>query len=173
MFKPKFSTTQELGKAIESIARRGAKLDADIQDAGMSCLHRIQEHGDVGYLNRLYLSLPKGARTSALAEWAAKYGKVKINMDKASNKELPFVFWKEGNTDYEGATLEPWFKCKPEKPLELEFDFAGKLEALIKHATAAMEAGKPVKGMDRLLALTGGKAPAAVQMAMPEEEPAA
>ena len=169
-FTPKHSTTSDLTKAIESIARRGLKMDADIQDAALSCLARIQEHGDVGFLNRLYLSLSKGTRTAALAEWAAKYGKVKINMDKASNKELPFVFWKEGNTDYEGAIAEPWFKCKPNKPLDEEFDFVGKLEALIKHAQKAEAAGKPIKGLERLHAITGTKAPAVTTpMALPDQ----
>lgn len=172
-FKAKFTSTTELSKAIESIARRGAKLDSDIQDAALSCLARVQDHGDVGFLNRLYFSLSKGTRTAALAEWAAKYGKVKINMDKATNKELPFVFWKEGNTDYEGAVNEPWYKCKPNKPLDEEFDFVGKLEALIKHAQKQHAAGKPVKGLERLHAITGEKPVVAVQMAVPAEELAA
>lgn len=167
MFKPKFSNTTDLGKAIDSIARRGAKLDEDIQDAALSCLHRVQEHGDVGYLCRLFKSMPRGSRSNALAEWAAKYGKVKINLDKATNKEQPFTFWKEGNTDFEGAVGEPWYKCKPEKPLEEEFDFVGKLEALIKHAQKQHAAGKPVKGLDRLLAITG-EAPKAVSMVVPD-----
>jgi len=148
MFKPKFTNTTDLGKAIDSIARRGAKLDEDIQDAALSCLHRVQEHGDVGYLCRLFNSMPRGSRRNALAEWAAKYGKVKINMDKTTNKEQPFLYWKEGNTDYEGAVSEPWYKCKPEKPVDEEFDFASQLQRLLQKAQKAKDAGKAVKGLD-------------------------
>lgn len=173
MFKPKFSTTTELAKAIESIARRGLKLDADIQDAGLSCLARVQEHGDIGYLNRLFLSMPRGSRRNALAEWAAKYGKVKINLDKTSNKELPFTYWKEGNTDYAGAIEEPWFNCKPEKALDDEFDFVSKLTSLLAQAKKARESGKPIKGLEQLDKIEAFCALApAPAMALPVEESA-
>lgn len=150
MFKPKFTNTADLGKAIDSIARRGAKLDADIQDAAMACLWRIQEHGDVGYLCRLFNSMPRGSRRNALAEWAAKYGKVQINTDKTTNKEQPFLFWKEGNTDYDGAMAEPWYECRKEKPIEEAFDFASQLQRLLQKAQKAQDAGKTVKGLDML-----------------------
>ena len=158
MFKPKFNNTDTLGKAIDSIARRGAKLDADIQDAALSCLYRVHEYGDVGYLCRLFQSMPRGSRRNALAEWAAKYGRVKLNLDQETNKEKPFLYWKEGNTDYEGAMAEPWYECKPEKSIEEEFDFAAQLQRLLQKAQKAKDAGKEVKGLDMLERVMGAAA---------------
>lgn len=152
--KIKFADAKAIEAAIVSIQRRGAKLDSDIQDAGMSVLSHIDKHNDVTLLCRLFNSMPKGSRRNALAEWAVKYGKVSVNMDKSSNKELPFLYAKGSKTNLEGADAEKWYQCKPEKDVDEEFDFEGKLNALIKMAQAKQAAGKPVKGAERLAALT-------------------
>lgn len=142
------TTAAAINKAIDSIARRGKKLDADIQHAGLSCLNHNQEHGDVTLLCNLFNAMPKGSRRNALAEWALKFGKVKLNEDKSTAKELPFLFDKEGSTDLSGAAESPWYDCKPEKPLLEEFDFVSQYNALIKKATAAGQAGIPIKGAE-------------------------
>ncbi len=140
----------DITKAIESIQRRGEKLDADIQHAGLSILSHIDQHGDVTLLCRLFTAMPKGSRRNALAEWAFAFGKVKPNLDSTSSKELPFLLDKEGSTDLEAAAAKPWYTFKPEKPVSEEFDFAGMLQALIKKADAAKAAGKVVKGGENL-----------------------
>lgn len=144
------TTAAVINKAIDSIERRGKKLDQDIQQAGLSCLNHNQEHGDITLLNRLYLAMPKGSRRNALIEWALKYGKCKLNEDKSTAKDAPLLFNREGSTDLAGANEEPWFNCKPEKdPLE-EFDFVAAYNALLRKATKAGDSGKKIKGQELL-----------------------
>ncbi len=159
----------DITKAIESIQRRGEKLDADIQHAGLSILSHIDQHGDVTLLCRLFAAMPKGSRRNALAEWAFAFGKVKPNLDSGSSKELPFLYDKEGTTNLEAAAEKPWYTFKPEKPVSEEFDFAGMLQSLIKKAETAKASGKTIKGGENLgtiAALLAGGKPAA--MLLPE-----
>ena len=146
--KIKFEKAADLSKAIESIGRRGQKLDNDIQDAALSCLWHLDKHGDITLLERLWASMPKGARRNALADWAAKFGKLTLNMDKASNKEHPFLYDKKGNTDLAGAAETKWFDCKPEKGIEEEFDFEAKVHSLLRHLAQAQNKGLKIKGAE-------------------------
>lgn len=146
-------------KAIDSIANRGKKLDADIQLAGLSVLDHIQQHGDVTLANRLFLALPKGARKLAMAEWFLAFGKLSANLDKATAKDLPFVYAKDKTTNLEGAIELPWYECKPEKAVADAFDVQAEVAKLLKRV-AAFQQSKPdgeVKGADliaKLQALT-------------------
>lgn len=149
----KFVGASAILKAIASIQTRGKKLDQDIQDAGLSCLAHIDQHGDVGPMNRLYLALPAGSRKSALMDWAQTYGKVQPNLDAKSNKEAPFLYDKAGSTDLQAASDKPWYKHKPEKPIEVEFDLRGKILQLVKQAEKAQAKGTPIKGAELLLQL--------------------
>lgn len=126
---------KKLGAAIESIGRRGAKLDADIQLAALSSINRIELHGDVGYLNRLYLAMPKGSRSSALVEWALAFGKVAANTDPATKKEQPFLFAKDKTTNLAGADAKPWFTFKPEKAPDEVFDLQAAIATLLRKAS--------------------------------------
>ncbi len=150
-------------KAIDSIANRGKKLDSDIQLAGLSVLDHIQQHGDVTLANRLFLALPKGARKLAMAEWFLAFGKLAANMDKATAKDMPFVFAKDKQTDLAGAQELPWYECKPEKAVADAFDVQAEVAKLLKRITAFQQA-KPdaeIKGADliaKLTALAGGAA---------------
>lgn len=140
----------EINKAIDSVQRRGKKLDDDIQHTGLSCLNHIEQHGDVTLLCRLYNVMPKGARRNALAQWALAFGKVQVNADKDTKKDLPFTYNKAGGTDLAGASESPWYTFKPEKELSEEFDFATKLQALLTQARKAQQQGKRIKGDDVL-----------------------
>lgn len=137
-----------INKAIDSIQRRGKKLDDDIQLAGLSCLNHIEQHGDDTLLNRLWGAMPRGSRRNALIEWALKYGKVKLNEDKGTAKERPVVYNREGGTDLDGAIEQPWYECKPEKPALEEFDFEAAYNALIRKAMKASEKGLKIKGRE-------------------------
>lgn len=171
-FTPKFATAAAIEKAIGSIQSRGKKLDDDIQACGLSVLAHIEKCGDITLFERLFAAMPKGSRRNALVEWATKYGKLAVNLDE-SKKDKPFLYAKGKGTNIEGAMAEPWFNCKPEKPVDEEFDFAAKLQALISHAMKARDAGKPIKGIEQLDRLLGLEAPKAVSMAVPVEELAA
>ena len=161
--------TADLNKAIDSIKRRGEKLDADIQLTGLSILSHIDQHGDVTLLCRLFGAMPKGARRNALAEWAFAFGKVRPNLDSTSSKEVPFLFDKTASTSLEGAIAKPWYEFKPEKAIDEEFDFAGQLERLLAKATKAQASGKQVKGAEKLGSIAALLAsPAAPAMIHPE-----
>ena len=54
-----------LTKYIDSIASKGKKLDGEIQVSALSAAHHFAQHGDVTYINRLFLALGKGARHAA------------------------------------------------------------------------------------------------------------
>lgn len=149
-FAPKFATQADLKKEIGLIQAAGKKLDERIQTAALSVLFHVEAHGDVTVAAGLFHALPKGARKNALAEWFMACGKMAINTDAATKKELPFVFDKSRSTDFEKAISMPWYTFKPEVPVDQAFDFQGQLQALIKRAQSAQKAGKEVKGMDVL-----------------------
>lgn len=123
----------EFDKACAGIAKRGAKLDADIQHLALSAIAHVEEHKNPHFVNKLYTSLHAGARKSALSFWFLKYGKVAANGGD-NKKELPFVLDKEKHTDMAGATQEPWFMCKPDAEPDQVFDIAAALRAVIKKA---------------------------------------
>ena len=64
---------KKLGKAIKSIATRGAKLDSDIHIAAVSCLHHAFNHGDVTLMTKLVDAMPKSGRRKALIHWVQEH----------------------------------------------------------------------------------------------------
>lgn len=123
-----------LDKAISSIAKRAATLDADIQQAGLSCLKHLADHGDVGFVNRLYLALGKGNRKAALSSWFLAYGQLVANTGD-NKKEMPFKYTKDKEaTDLQGAAIDPWFDHKPDADPDQVFDVRKALEGIIKKA---------------------------------------
>ncbi|APL99463.1 hypothetical protein FDH29_gp05 [Aquamicrobium phage P14] len=133
----KFSATMDkvqIEKAILSIRTRGAKLDNDIQVTGLSILRHVDAHGDITLANRLYLAMPKGSRRNSLALWMVAYGKLKINQDKATSKDMPMVFDKSSTTDMVEAAKVKWFEVKPERELDQEFDVKAALASLLARA---------------------------------------
>jgi len=151
------TTATEINKAIDSVQRRGKKLDDDIQLTALSCLNHIEQHGDVTLICRLFNVMPKGSRRNALAQWALAFGKVQLNDDKDTKKELPFKYNKASNTDLEGAAESPWYTFKPEKPVDEEFDLAAKIQALMSQARKAQQQGKKIKGAEWLDTLAAGQ----------------
>lgn len=125
--------TKAFKAACDSITKRGAKLDADIQLAAMSAANAVAQHGNVMFVNMLYIALSKGARKSAMTEWLLKYAGVMAN-DGASKKEMPFKFDRERTVDLAGGALEPWFDCKPDADPDMTFDVVAALRAVIKKA---------------------------------------
>lgn len=131
----KYMDKVAIEKAIISIATRGAKLDADVQAAGLSIINHIELHGDVTLANRLFNSMAKGMRRNSLALWLCQYGKLEINQDPGTNKVAPMVYAKSGKTDLVEAAKVKWYDVKKEQDLTQEFDVMAKLRQLLKQAT--------------------------------------
>lgn len=129
----KLLSKDELGKFIDGIANRAKRMDSDIQLAGLSSLAHLKAHGDIGFVNRLFLALGKGHRKAALTSWFLTYGSIVAN-DGADKKEKPFVFSRERGTDVEAASQDPWFDHKPEPAPDETFDVLAALEAVLKRA---------------------------------------
>lgn len=118
-----------IDKAITSIAKTGAKLDALIQQTAVSALAHLDQHGDITLVNRLQVSMPKGTRSNALTAFLLACGKIKVRQmpagaSKAAKEALkasPFEFDREGKTDIEKALANPWFEFKKPKDISAEF----------------------------------------------------
>lgn len=114
---------------ITSIVKRGASLDALIQQVAVSVVAHIEEHGDITLANRLQVSMPAGSRSNALTAFLLATAKVKVrvlpqNATKAMKeafKTQPFEFNREGKTDMEAALAKPWYEFKKPKSIEQEF----------------------------------------------------
>ncbi len=141
-------------KLIDSIKNRGAKLDSDVQLAGLSSLAHLKAHGDIGFVNRLYLAMGKGARKAALTSWFLTYGSLSANTDGATKADKPFVFSKDKETNVEGASQDPWFDHKPDAAPDTVFDVQKALEAIIKKAKGKeLVHGGLLTGVQGLLAM--------------------
>jgi hypothetical protein len=144
----------ELDKLIKSIASAGTRLDQQIQLAGLSCLDHLKRHGDVGFVNRLYLALSKGARKAAMSSWLLTHGALTANTE-GNKKEMPFKFTKDKGTNVEAAAVDPWYDHKPDAAPDEVFDLAKAVEAIIKKAKGKQlvhaELLTPLQGMMTLI----------------------
>lgn len=102
-------TTDLINKAIDSIARRGKRLDMDIHKCAVSIVNHVNEYHEVTLVNRLVDSMPKGARSNALRDWFENFCKCVYNKE---SKQFDFV--KGASMPLEPAIAEPWFEFKPE-----------------------------------------------------------
>lgn len=143
-------TQKQILTAIQHVAINGKALDESVQSIGLDILQHVDAHGEVSLACKLLKALPKGARAKALADWFQTYGKITVNTDKTTAKQFPLVFNKDGKTNLEGAAAKQWYKCKPDRPLAVEFDFAAQLSALLKRAAEAEAKGMTVKGVEAL-----------------------
>lgn len=124
----------ELNKLILSITAAGKKLDANIQLAGVSALHHLKAHGDIGFINRLYLAMPKGSRKTALASWYLAHGSL-IPTTGEGKDQKPFSYTKDKETNVEAAMQDPWFSHKPDQNPDEAFDLQKAVHAIIKKAS--------------------------------------
>lgn len=170
-------TLADINKAIDSITKSGAKLDALIQSTAVSVLEHFAEHKDTGLVNRLYLAMPKGSRSTALASWLLAYCAVTPNTDAATKKEQPFRFAKDKQTRPEAGAEDMWYTHKPEKAVDEVFDLQKAMRSLLSKASkaktlnhgsaaelaalraAAIAVGIPASDVPTFAAQTAGKAP--------------
>lgn len=165
-------TTKQILAAISNIKMNGKALDASVQSVGLEVLEHVEAHKEVSLAIKLLAALPKGSRHKALADWFQKYGKISVNIDKATAKQFPLLFNKDGVTDLEGATKQEWWKCKQDKPLALEFNFAAQLSALLERAARAQAGGATLVGGELLERAKGLlAAPVKASAELVEEEP--
>jgi hypothetical protein len=133
------SDLKVLAAAIVSIKGRSAKLDKDIQTAAVSAVAHFDKCGDVGYINRLYLALGKGARHVAMIEWLTQFGGVMAN-EGVGKETTPFVKDKNKVADLEGGDALPWYECKPSpKPDEVLDYYSLLLKVVTKKAKDKQE----------------------------------
>lgn len=149
-------TKTQIEAAILSIAKRGAKLDADIQAAGLAIIHHVGEHGDITLANKLFLAMPKGSRRNSLALWFITFAKLDLNTGEG-RKDAPFVYKKDGKTDVQGAAKMMWFDAKPEADVTAELDGFALVRAMLKKIDTAVSRGQAVTGLtdDQVAVLRG------------------
>lgn len=144
-------------KAIASIANRGAKLDADVQHAGLSVLAHIAQHGDYTLAERLVTAMPKGARKLALVEWMLAYGAIrKLEKGATDNAAIAeghvFAYDKTRKTDMEGATATPWTEFKKEASILTAFDAQAAVHSVMKRLQTASKEGLTIEHKAEALA---------------------
>lgn len=130
-------TLAEINKAIDSITKSGAKLDALIQTTAVSVLEHFAQHKDTGLVNRLYTAMPKGSRSTALASWLLAYCAVVPNTLPATKKEQPFVYAKDKTTDAVAGAQDMWYDHKPEKAVDETFDLQKAIRGILAKASKA------------------------------------
>ena len=143
--------TAAIDKAIASIKNRGAKLDGDIQLAGLSILSNIDSCGDTTIADRLYNAMPKGSRRLALAEWMLAYGRMVPITDKAVLKTgRVFQYDHERTTDMEGAAVKPWHEmnAQKDKPVAEVFDVQKAFASLMARIKKAGDDGIKIEGAE-------------------------
>ena len=156
-----------INKAIASIKNRGAKLDADIQHAGLSVLAHVDAHGDTTVADSLINAMPKGGRRLALAEWLLANGKLRKldgkDKDDAARMKAGahFAYAKDRRTDMQAATEKPWYDHKKEAAVSSAYDAQAALAkvlarvtggAIADSAAALVEARKIVAFLEKLQA---------------------
>ena len=144
-------------KNIKLIGVVGKKLDNLVHITACSCLHHIEQHGDVTLATRLIESMPKSGRTKTLVKWMEAHGKVKWEKTK-------FVYAKEKKTNLEAAIPLPFYLWVKETVGVTSFDLLKALQTAIKKADTVLDSGDekvkkksiiPRKTLDQLRQLVG------------------
>lgn len=142
----------QIGKAIASIAGRGAKLDTDIQRAGLSVLSHVAKHNDTTLADKLVHAMPKGARKLALVEWLLAFGTfgkldAKVDKDAVAAGRL-FKHDKTRRVDLAGAEAKPWHEFRKEPPVMTAFDAGAAVRSVLSRMTNAQAAGLTVQNRE-------------------------
>ena len=148
------TNTTDIQKAIESIAKRGLKLDNDIHVAGVSVLEHVALHGDTTLLDKLVAAMPKGSRKSMFCEWACHFGCVRM-LDRSDEADKAAIeqgrLFKKDKTkqhDLEGMIAMAWYNFKPEPDLLDTFDAAKMVASMMRKYNNAVKQGAKIEGGD-------------------------
>lgn len=142
----------QLDAAIKEVGTARQKLDDQVQTLALSALWHFGVRtgaddklvGDVGYINRLYANLGKGARHVAFTDWVTKFGGVQANTG-AGKAQTPFVKDKGKVVDMEGAENTKWYNCKPSKAPDEVIDL---YSLLLKVCDKAEKPGATIIGAE-------------------------
>jgi hypothetical protein len=126
-----FIAEDKLGAFITVVGKKAKALDEDIQQAGLSSMAVFEKTGNVFYINKLYTSLGKGARHSAMTAWMLGYGGVKANTSEAKDT-TPFVKDASKQVDIDGAQETPWYDMKPSPAPDAVFDVLALALSMLK-----------------------------------------
>ena len=165
---------KDIDAGIKSLASRGKKFDADVQNIAISIIAHTEAHSDYTKAEALYKALPAGSRRASLVQWFLAFGKIralspKVAEDKAKmDAGAVFAFDRDKRTDMEGAHKTMWHSMgKPEaKPADV-FDVQKAAASLLQRMRKAQKDGVEIKGDTEavhaaLLALELALKPAAV-----------
>ena len=93
----------KLGKEIDNARVKAAKLlDIEFQRLALSAIYAVQQHGNVHYVNALWLALPLHA---APAPWY--YWRSKVDGARVCAQTSPGPGWERDSPPYEGPGCQP------------------------------------------------------------------
>lgn len=143
------TNADDLNKAIDAWAKRGAAWVKDGQLIALSTLQRLHDHGDIGPVNRLQVTMPRGTKSGSMAAWMLQFGALTANTG-SDKGEKPFLFAKDkaermaAKADMAGAAQCPWETCgKLEQEPDAVFDVAKALDALLARAMKSANVSSP------------------------------
>lgn len=146
-------SVKDIDAGIKSLANRGKKFDADVQNIALSIIAHTEAHSDYTKAEALYKALPAGSRRASLVQWFLAFGKIraldpKVAEDKAKmDAGALFAFDRDKRTNMEGAHKTMWCSMgKPEaKPSEV-FDVQKASMSLLARMRKAKKDGVEIKG---------------------------
>lgn len=144
----------DLNKAIDAWGKAGQKWTKQGHHLAMSALTLLATSGDVGPVNRLYLAMPKGTKSSAMAEWLLTFGKL-VPTEGDNAKTKPFSYAKDKANDLEAAAKKPWYDFKPEPSVLEVFDVTAAVHAFLKATAAKAAKAQSSTGLDILDQIKG------------------
>jgi hypothetical protein len=137
-----------LNAAIDKWGHDGKQWLIQGQKLAMAALQHIVDSGDDGFMNRLFLAMPKGTKTSAMAQWILGNSHLRANDDEGTKKTRPFVKDAEKKNNLETAAKKPWYEYAPEPAVEEVYDFQKALLAFLKSAKGKQSKAKQVVNVD-------------------------
>ena len=102
-------SVKDIDAGIKSLANRGKKFDADVQNIALSIIAHTEAHSDYTKAEALYKALPAGSRRASLVQWFLAFGKIsaldpKVPEEKAKIEAgSHFKFDRDKRTYMEGA----------------------------------------------------------------------
>lgn len=139
MFKL-LESQKEIMAGVRSIKTRGASLDLRIwQVAASAVLHSVK-HNECSTLDRLYNSMPKGARRERLAAWVVDNSGITLYKGKTEGRV--FSVRADSHADAEALLSSPWYDHARDIDTEpKQWDFNAALQRVLKRAMKEAESG--------------------------------
>jgi hypothetical protein len=131
----------KLGAAIEANQKAHKKVDMQWQVLACSAIAAFAAHGNVFYINKVYSSMGKGARHTAMTQFMLAFGGVKANVGE--NKAVtPFVKDADKKVNMADAMSTMWFDMAPSPKPDEVLDY---LALILKVAKKSPKEGQDVK----------------------------